>query len=42
MRRTKCYIYSWRDPLGGWYAYLTDLEIEGYRLAGWVVSECVE
>lgn len=40
MNRKRCYICTWRNPLAGWCAYLTDLEIRGYRLAGYIVFEC--
>jgi len=39
MKRYRCYICSWRDPLNGFYEYLTISEMASYRLAGWIVSE---
>lgn len=40
MTRKRCYICKRNDPLAGWYDDLTDLEIYGYRLAGYMVTEC--
>lgn len=39
MKRYRCYVCTWRDPLHGWYADLTQLEMAGYRLAGYIVGE---
>jgi hypothetical protein len=39
MKRYRCYICTWIEPLNGWYADLTVLEMTGYRLAGYIVGE---
>lgn len=32
-------IATWGDPLNFWEDYLSDAEIEAYRLAGYIVTE---
>lgn len=32
------YIYVFTDPLKGWYAWLDDEQVRGYRLAGYIVA----
>lgn len=39
MSTKRYYIYHRQDPLNGWYEDLTDLQAQGYRLAGYFVSE---
>lgn len=35
----KVRITSWKNPLESWVDFLTDAEIEAYRLAGYIVAE---
>lgn len=39
MKRTRCRISTWHNPLESWEEYLTGAEIEAYRLAGYIVME---